>query len=262
MDYYELLGVDRTCSPSEIKKAYRKLASKHHPDKGGDAEQFKKIQEAYDTLSDPQKKEQYDNPNPFRQGFDGHMNFEDIFGNIFGGNGFGQRVRKNPDSQFTLRISLQEAYNGSNYNLNMPDGTEVSIRIPAGIRDGARLRVAGKGRQRDPNLPPGDVFVNVHIDMPNNWGRDGDNLYVKYMIDALDAITGVEIQVKHINNKKYSVQVPAGIQPGERVRLSGLGMQSPTTGGTGSLYVIVDVRIPDITDPESINLLNTIKQKR
>jgi len=261
MDYYEHLGVDRTSSPSDIKKAYRKLASKHHPDKGGDAEQFKKIQEAYDTLSDPQKKEQYDNPNPFGQGFEGNMNFEDIFGSIFGGGGFGQRVRKNPDSQFNLHISLEEAYNGSNFNLNMPDGSEVSIRIPAGIRDGARLRVAGKGRQRDPNMPPGDVFVHVNVDTPSNWGRDGDNLYVRYMIDALDAITGIEIKVKHINGKKYSVQIPAGIQPGERVRLSGLGMQSPTTGGTGSLYVIVDVHIPDITDPESIDLLNTIKQR-
>ena len=105
------------------------------------------------------------------------------------------------------------------------------------------------------------MFVHVNVDTPSNWGRDGDNLYVRYMIDALDAITGIEIKVKHINGKKYSVQIPAGIQPGERVRLSGLGMQSPTTGGTGSLYVIVDVHIPDITDPESIDLLNTIKQR-
>ena len=200
-------------TPNDIKKAYRKLVQKTSSDKGGDAEQFKKIQEAYDTLSDPQKKEQYDNPNPFGQGFEGNMNFEDIFGSIFGGGGFGQRVRKNPDSQFNLHISLEEAYNGSNFNLNMPDGSEVSIRIPAGIRDGARLRVAGKGRQRDPNMPPGDVFVHVNVDTPSNWGRDGDNLYVRYMIDALDAITGVKIKVKHAMVRSIRTNNNPGIQP-------------------------------------------------
>lgn len=261
MDYYEHLGVDRTSSPSDIKKAYRKLASKHHPDKGGDAEQFKKIQEAYDTLSDPQKKEQYDNPNPFGQGFEGNMNFEDIFGSIFGQGFGGQRVRKNPDTQFNVTITLEDAFNGSTFELRLPDGNKVEIRIPAGIREGAKLRVPGKGRQHNPNLPPGDVFVNVLIDMPTDWGRNGDDLFVRYGIDALDAITGVEIPVRHINGKKYSVKIPAGVQQGERIRMRGLGMQSPTTGGDGSLYVLVDIRIPDITDEYSLDLLNTIKQR-
>lgn len=260
MDYYEQLGVDRTSQPDEIKKAYRKLASKHHPDKGGDQEKFKKIQEAYDTLSDPEKKYAYDNPQPqfnFGQG-DMPGGFEDIFGSIFG-----QRMRpnKNPDSMVNLNITLQEAYTGTSFNLQTPTDGEVIVRIPAGVRDGMRMRVAGKGRQRDPNLPPGDIFVNVHVNMPPDWGRDEDNLFVRFEVDALDAITGTEIKVKHINGKKYSVKVPAGIQPGEKIRLTGLGMSNPKSGRDGSLYVIIEIHIPDITDQNSIDLLNSIKQR-
>jgi DnaJ-class molecular chaperone len=257
MDYYEQLGVNHTTSPDEIKKAYRKLASKHHPDKGGDPEQFKKIQEAYDTLSDPEKKHAYDNPGPdFSQGIP--PGFEDLFGNIFGSR---MRPQKNPDSMINLNITLKEAFSGTSFNLQTPADGEVIVRIPAGVRDGMRMRVAGKGRQRDPNLPPGDIFVNVHVDMPRDWGRDEDNLYVRFQVDALDAITGTEIKVKHINGKKYSVKVPAGIQPGEKIRLNGLGMSNPKSGRDGSLYVIVEVHIPDITDQTSIDLLNSIKQR-
>ena len=124
-----------------------------------------------------------------------------------------------------------------------------------------RMRVAGKGRQRDPNLPPGDIFVNVQVNMPPDWGRDEDNLFVRFEVDALDAITGTEIKVKHINGKKYSVKVPAGIQPGEKIRLTGLGMSNPKSGRDGSLYVIIEIHIPDITDQNSIDLLNSIKQR-
>ena len=258
MDYYEQLGVNHTTTPDEIKKAYRKLASKHHPDKGGNAEEFKKIQEAYDTLSDPEKKYAYDNPGPdFSQGIP--PGFEDLFGNIFGSR---MRPQKNPDSMVNVEVTLEQCYTGTNFYLNTPHDGEVVVRIPAGIRDGARLRVPGKGRQRDPNLPPGDIFVMVNVVMPQDWGRNNDDLYVRYEIDAFDAMTGTDITVKHISGKSYSVKVPAGMQVGEKIRLTGLGLTNPTSGRDGSLYVIVEVRIPDITDQESIDLLNTIKQKQ
>lgn len=258
MDHYQTLGVSRTSTPDEIKKAYRKLAGKHHPDKGGNEADFKRVQEAYEVLSDPQKKQQYDNPNPF-EGMQGNP-FGDIFGDIFG-QSFRNQQRANPDSMVNVEVELDAAYTGTTFHMDLPSGETVAVRVPAGIRDGARLRVAGKGRQRDPNLPPGDLYVNVHVRMPEDWGRDGDDLYVRCRIDALDAITGTEIQFKHINNKTYSAKIPAGIQPGEKVRLNGLGMANPRSGRDGSLYLIIEVSIPDITDQDTLDILNSIKQR-
>ena len=257
MDYYETLGVNHTTQPKEIKQAYRKLASKHHPDKGGDAEQFKKIQEAYDVLSDPQRKHQYDNPNPF----EGQIppDFGDIFGDIFGRRG---RPQQNPDGQINVQITLREAYEGTDYRIDFPGEDLIAVKIPAGVRHGFKLRLAGRANRRFADLPPGDLYLKIHIAEQPNWGRQGDDLYVNIAVDALDAITGCETIISHINGKKFRVVIPAGSQEQGRIRLPGLGMVNPANGRAGALYAIVCIDVPNLQQSEILKLLNKIKEIR
>lgn len=258
MNYYDTLGVDKSASADDIKKAYKRMASKHHPDKGGDENKFKQVQEAYETLSNPQRKSQYDNPEPDWQRH-APRDFADAFGDIFGQ--FRNAPRGNPDSRVNVEITLEQAYTGSAFNLELPTGETVSMRIPAGARDGTQLRIPGKARQRDPNLPPGDVYVVVHVKNPVDWGRQNDDLYVKIQINAIDAMIGTTLNLRHINGKTYAVKIPKGVQVGEKIRLAGLGMTNPRSGVDGSLYVLIDISIPDIKDQAILDVLNTIRDK-
>ena len=257
MDYYETLGVNHTTQPTEIKKAYRKLASKHHPDKGGDPEQFKKIQEAWDVLGDVDKKREYDNPAPKWES-QIPPDFGDLFGNMFNGRG---RQQKNPDGQINIAISLLEAYEGMNYHINFP-GEELAIKIAPGTRNGAKLRLSGKANRRFEELPPGDLYINVIIKEEVNWGRQEDDLYVNIVIDAIDAIVGCDTIVTHLDGRKFKVKIQPGTQEQEHVRLAGLGMPHPTNSTVGALYAIINIEVPNILDKEIITLLNTIREKR
>lgn len=253
MDYYETLGVDRSCSSKELKNAYRKLASKHHPDKGGDAEQFKKIQEAYDVLSDPQKKSQYDNPNPF-EGMQGNP-FGDMFGDIFG------QMRRNPDARLSITISAQDAYFGRDIQFDSEVG-RINLTVPPGCDDGDTYRYPGKGYNRYKDVPPGNLLVRVNVDMPPEWGREQQDLFIRVGVDAIDAITGTDIDIFHINGKKYRLKIPAGSEQGSRIKMKGLGMPNPRSHMAGNLFVLVHINVPTIHDKEILKVLNTIREKR
>lgn len=242
MNYYSVLGIDQNASKEEIKKAYKRLASKHHPDKGGDEAEFKRIQEAYDAITNPSAQQQ-------------HADFGDFFSDMF------NRQQGNPDALMRVTISLTDAYNGKDLVVNTNTGYE-QLSIHAGVRDGTRFRIGGKGMHRLVQYPPGDLIVEINIDMPNDWGRSDDDLFVRTQIDAIDAITGTTIEVTHINGKKYNVKIPGGSQDGQRTRLKGLGMVNPKTQVSGNLYVVVKVSVPTIKDQEIIKLLNTIKETR
>jgi len=257
MNYYDLLGVNHTTTPGEIKKAYRKLASKHHPDKGGDPEQFKQIQEAYETLSDPDKKYAYDNPDPFSRGspFEQGSPFADIFGDVFGRRA---QPSRNPDTVTQLRIDLATAYNGRSIMVDLGYMREY-IDIPAGIRDGSRIRLAGKGQIRYQGLPPGDLQIKVFVDMPYGMARDNDDLYQRVSIPSIDAIAGTEILVENAVGGGLKVSIPAGTQPGAKLKLSNQGMPNPSTGSLGNMIVVVEVSTPRVTNPEHLEWLNKIK---
>ena len=266
MDHYQTLGVGKDASQQDIKKAYRKLASKHHPDKGGDQEEFKRVQAAYDTLSDPNKRAQYDNPNPFgafgegfREGFGDGSPFADIFGDIFGQ----QRRRppaRNPDGIVDVGVSLLQVYQGSTIVVNTGYGT-FEVAIPQGVPDGTRLRLQGKGPSRNTEIPPGDLIVRIHTEYPVDWGRDREHLFFRLNINAIDAMTGCRIKIVHVDGKKYELNVPAGTSHGTKLKMNGLGIKDPQYGVLGNLFVIIELDVPTITNPQDKETLNSIKER-
>lgn len=237
-DYYKILGVDRSASEDEIKKSYRKLAMKHHPDRGGNQAEFQKIQEAYAVLSDAQKRAEYDNPQPQGGGF--HFNggfppgFEDFFaqfgGDPFGGI-FGQRrpqQPKNKNLNISATVSLEEAYSGKEIiaSIKLPSGKEqvIEIKVPPGIQDGTTLRLAGMGDDTYGNISRGDIHISIRILPHTIFHRQGDDLIQNVSISCIDAMLGKDIKVNTIDGKTIEVKIPEGVSVGQIIALQGLGM--------------------------------------
>lgn len=268
MNYYDVLGVPTDASEDAIKKAFRKLASQHHPDKGGDTTKFQQIQEAYETLSDGNKRQDYDHPP--RQGFTGnfhdHQTFgDDVFAQMFGAGGrsygFRQQQMNNPDSMAQIHITLSECYNGTVKVVQLSQSDSFSFNIPAGTLPGSRMRVAGKSPNIiNPNAPPGDLIMNIHVQMEESYDLDGPNLIHYAQIDAISAMTGCDLPVRHINGNTVKLKVPPGTQHGSKLRIRSMGLPIPGNAGvSGDWYTIINVYIPKITDPYTIDLLNKLQ---
>lgn len=259
-NYYDTLGVKSTADPDEIKRAYRKLASQHHPDKGGDVKKFQEIEEAYRTLSDPAKRQQYDNPQPdFSQfGFQGagspfdFQSIFDIFGTRFAQPGQQQRASH---ARMTLWIGLDDVARGGRRAISVGTHTgtiAVEIEIPRGIEDGDTVRYPGIG-------PGGiDIVIAFRIHPHPKWQRQGLNLHVEHTVDVWDLILGTETQVRDIQNTTLSLTVPPRTQPGTVLRLRGRGLSS-RQGQAGDLLVHIQTQIPQNIDPE---LIRSIEQYR
>lgn len=254
-DYYGILGVDRNATAEDIKKAYRRLASQHHPDKGGDTAQFQQIQEAYAVLGDEQKRQQYDNPQPDLSslfGFGG--GWSEQFGDVR------RRVHRNPDALVETHIPLMQAYTGTEVLIQTHFAKEV-VQIPAGVRDGTRIRISGKGYSRYRELPPGDLVVVIITDPPPGCQRNGDDVYQQLTVDALGAATGCEADLQHFTGKHVKVKIPAGSQHGHKLRMTGWGMPAPNTQQRGNLYIVLNISVPAVTDTELAQQLTEIRQK-
>jgi DnaJ-class molecular chaperone len=250
-NHYQTLGVDRNATPDEIKRAYRRLASQHHPDKGGDNTKFQEIQSAYDTLSNPQKRAMHDSPqNPFSsmngQGFD----FDSIF-NVFGTR-FNQPRQQHQRAMMTLWITLPDVARGGPKTISVGthQGTlTVEIEIPPGINDGDSVQYPGIG-------PGGmDLVITFRIHPNPRWERQGPNLITDHLIDVWDLITGTEITVQDILGITLSLTVPARTQPGTTFRLRERGL-AQKSGATGDLLVRVQARIPDNIPQPIIDAIN------
>jgi DnaJ-class molecular chaperone len=263
MDYYEVLGVSKNANDTDIKKAYRRLASQHHPDKGGDAAEFQKIQEAYEVLSNPQSRTQYDMRGRF-QG-NSHMGFSpggnpfDIFTDSFAFNR--PAPRRNPNAAGDVSITLEQAFTGTEIVFEVGGSNEVIHLLP-GIRDNTRLRVPGKGPRRFKDAPPGDLIVRVHVQCPADTQRINNDLYKTVKVNALDAIAGGDVAIDLIDRKRVSLKIPAGTNSGSKFKLAGKGMPEYNNPmQRGDLYVVVDIDIPKLTNPKHIELVNTIKEE-
>lgn len=267
-DYYQVLGVDRSTTERDIKKTYRKLAQQYHPDNNpGDeaAEQrFRDITEAYDVLTDPKVRSEYDQArDAFARGaYAGgpgggteYVRVEDIgdLGDLLGGfGGFGDMFgRRGPqgggDIEAEAGLTFHEAISGTTKTLNLA-GRTVKVKVPAGVDDGARIRVRGKGQPGARGGPAGDLFVRVRVGSHPIFGRKGRHLTLEAPITFAEAALGADIAVPTLDGK-VTLRIPPGTQTGRTFRVSGRGVKTPA--GTGDLLVTVTVRVPEsLTDEE------------
>lgn len=253
MDHYATLGVARNATPDEIKKAYRKLASQHHPDKGGDTNKFQEIQTAYDTLSDPNKRAMYDNPQPqgFPGGFNVHMqgfDINDIFGQMFNNVNRGPNVKTRPVYRTRVAVTLQDAYNGSSTNLRLQTQTEnktVNITVPKGIDTGNQMRF-------EHLIDNGTLLIDFIVQPDLKFERRSNDLYSNYSISVLDLIAGTSFEFTTISDKKLQVHIKPKTQPYMQVRLQGHGMPIADTGYYGDQFILLKPYIPDNIDNDII----------
>jgi len=273
-DYYQILGLTKKASAEEIKKAYRKMAVKYHPDKnpGNKAaeDSFKEISEAYAVLSDPQKKAQYDQfgSSGFHQRYsqeDIFRNFdfgdifkdmgygsEDVFSRIFtggsqGGTRFRTRKQRGEDFSMEIHVTFREAATGGEKRVSfMREGTreDLSVKIPAGIANDAKLRIQGKGGSGSNGGPPGDLFLTIKVATDPVFTREDDNIVVERAILFSQAVLGTTIEVPTLDGNKR-IKVPAGIQPGTKIRLKGFGIPHMGKTSKGDLFVKITVKVPE-----------------
>lgn len=255
MDYYSVLGVSKTASQEEIKKAYRKLAMKHHPDRnGGSSEALSKINNAYEVLGDAAKRAEYDNP----QTKINTGNFEDIFRQGF----YRQHVVRNRNIGARAQITLADVVTGKQlfvtYRLYSGKEEIVEISIPKGVQDGAVLQFKNLGDDSHPG-PRGDLLVRIFVIPERNWSRQDNNLVLLYEVNALDMILGTKINVKTLDGKTIEVKIPQGTQTDTKFSIKEYGIQDQRTGKRGNLYIHIIPSIPKIKDENILEQLRKIK---
>src|SRR4051812_20307377 len=302
-DYYETLGVSKTATEDEIKSAFRKLARKHHPDVAKDKksaeEKFKQINEAYEVLSDPEKRKKYDqlgadwnqpgggfqpppgwgaggqpgggyqrwspgggNGGGVEFGFGG-TGFSDFFEQFFGGGrgrsafgGFGQReatAERGSDVEADIMVTLEEALHGSKRTVSLRRGNSnkvetYQVKIPRGVHEGQRIRLAGQGEAGERGGKSGDLFLRVRLARHPDFSVEGSDLIHELEVAPWQAVLGAELDVATLEEKKR-LKIPAGTSSGQRFRMRERGL--PTTSGRGDLYVVTSIRVPKkISDAE------------
>ena len=304
-DYYAVLGVDKSASAADIKKAYRKLAQKHHPDANQgntrSEERFKEVSAAYDVLSDPKQREEYDRirqmvaAGGFRAGpggpggfggfggfgggggsrvrveniddlFGGGAGFGDLFGDLFGSGstsgGFGNRAMRGQDLETETTLSFEEALEGVQVELYLtePGGTHRTIRarIPAGVSDGARIKLPGKGAAGPNGGLPGDLYVKVRVRPHKVFGRKNKDLTLSLPITFAEAALGAQVDVPTLNGGPVKLKIPAGTSSGRTFRVKGKGV--PSGKAKGDLLVTVQVAVPQRLNREARNLVERLAE--
>ena len=286
-DPYEVLGVSKKASEAEIKKAFRNLAKKHHPDtKGGDAASQKKFQEisgAYDIVGDKDKRAKFDageidaggNPRGFdpgmhgggrggggsprdfhftwtdqdgdaAQGFHAEDLFSDLLGGL-GGRGGRQQPRQGQDFSIAVTVSFEEAARGGARRVVLPNGEQIDVKIPPGLKDGQQIRLKGRGGAGRKGGPPGDVMIQVSVAPHPYFARDGRDLRMDLPITLQEAVLGGKVPVPTLTGT-VSLSVPAGANTGATLRLKGKGIPASGAEPVGDLYVTLVVALPDKPD--------------
>lgn len=284
-DYYQTLGVSKNASEDEIKKAFRKLAQKYHPDKPtGDEKKFKEINEAYSVLSNKQKRSQYDqfgsgfsntggfggnaqgfDFSGFAQGFGGGQGVEfdlnDVFNSFFGG-GFGQRMRKGKDIQMDISISFKESAEGLKKKIKVQkdsrDTEELEVIIPPGIENGEMLRVTGKGESIKDGRP-GDLYIRIRVESHKTLQKRGLHLITNLKIKLSDSLLGSTKKVETLYGD-INVKIPEGIQHGEILKLKGKGIKT-INGLTGDLLINISIEMPSKLSKKAKEAVEILKKE-
>ena len=283
-DYYKILGVPRDAGEDDIKKAYRKLARKYHPDVSKEAnakEKFQEVSEAYETLRDKEKRAAYDSlGSGFRQGQDfrpppdwferfgagrgedlGGVDLSDLFESLgaFGratGFGRGRGGHRGPNMAFPgedfevpVRLTLEEAFRGTERTVQLDGGRNFTARIPPGATDGQRLRLRGKGGAGANGGPPGDLYLQIHLEPHPLFRVSGHDLDLEVPLAPWEAALGAQVEIPTMTGR-VTMKVPAGSKAGQRLRLGGKGLPKPG-GGAGDLYAVLSIEAPNpLTEAE------------
>ena len=277
-DFYAILGVDKKAGADEIKKKYRSLARELHPDKTkGDSaleEKFKAVSEAYDILSDSKKRAEYDEARSLfeRGGFraptggfgGGGGDFSDlfaggssndIFANLFGGGGVRRGPRKGQDLQTESTITFKESIFGTTLELSLStDGgkpQKITARVPAGVNDGAKIRVKGKGAPGEAG--PGDLFILLHVKPHSVFSRKAENLLLTLPVTFVEATLGADIKVPTLDGEEVTVRLAPGTPNGRTLRVKGRGIKKGTV--VGDLLATIDVQVPQKIEGEASEAL-------
>ncbi len=296
-DYYKILGVSRDASQDEIKKAYRRLAHKYHPDVNDspDAEaKFKEIGEAYEVLKDPEKRQTYDqfgsnwrDAQDYRAntqwdfGFGGGRgaggggfrregyasgDFSEFFESLFGGMGgergrpgfaAGQAAGQGTDQTAEIEVPLEMAYGGGTQTIRLANGRNINVKIPAGITDGQKIRLAGQGEPGLGGGRAGDLFLLVRLQPHPTFKADGKDIYVDLPVAPWEAGLGANVEVPTLGGQ-VGLKIPAGSQSGRRLRLRGRGLPGKPAGDQ---YVILQIHNPPLEDRELKRLYERLRDK-
>ncbi|MGW9020643.1 DnaJ C-terminal domain-containing protein [Leucobacter chromiiresistens] len=290
-DFYQLLGVSKDVGDAELKKTYRKLARKYHPDSNpGDTvaeAKFKEISEAYSVLSDPEQRAEYDQIRAmgaggarFTAGGGGGQGFEDVFGGMFGGGGrnthfqtggpqgfedifggmFGGGAPQGPqrgrDIQATTTLDFETAVQGKTVTLQASTGS-VKVKIPAGVADGQKIKVRGKGEPSPTGGPAGDIILTVSVRKHPVFEREGQNLRVKLPVTFSEAALGATVEVPTLGGAPVKLKVQPGTPSGRVLRVKGRGVSS--SKGTGDLLAEVQIVVPSHLSPEATEALEAFR---
>jgi len=293
-DYYETLGVPRTATPEEIRSAFRKKAREYHPDVAKDkvkgAEKFKEVNEAYEVLSDPAKRAKYDQMGreapgggfawqgasgqagmPDMEEFHfGGTGYSDFFEHLFGGTAGGsfrgpggrRMARRGSDIEGDLMVPLEEAYRGSVREVTLQRGGKTEtyrVKIPAGVREGQRIRLAGKGESGRSGGESGDLYLRVRLARHPDLRVEGSDLYADLEVAPWEAVLGASVPVPTLDGA-VTLKIPAGSTAGQKLRLRGQGLPRED-GGRGDLYAVLEIAVPDRVGPEEKKLWEKLAEE-
>jgi curved DNA-binding protein len=293
-DYYKILGVERNAGEDDIKKAYRKLARKYHPDvsKETDAkEKFQEVSEAYETLRDKEKRAAYDSlGSGFRQGQDfrpppdwydrfgadrgedlGGVDLSELFESLgaFGrASGFGRgragarrggtMAFPGEDYEVPVRLTLEEAFRGTERTVQLEGGRTFTARIPKGATDGQRLRLPGKGGPGMNGGPPGDLYLQIHLEPHPLFRVSGHDLDLEVPLAPWEAALGAQVEIPTMEGR-VTMKVPAGSKTGQKLRLAGKGLPKPG-GGAGDLYAVLGIDVPSTLTEQEKTLFEELRK--
>lgn len=280
-DFYKVLGVSKDVSEAELKKIYRKLSRKYHPDTNpGDAKaeaKFKEISEAYSVLSDKKERAEYDQVRAMgngarftggqgqSQGYPGGFpggakmggGFEDVFANLFGG-GFNRGPQKGSDLSMSTTLDFIDGVKGTQLKVRLGNG-ETTIKIPAGVQDGQKIKIAGKGQASPNGGPAGDLIIQVSVKSHPVFTRDGNNLRLTVPVTFTEAVLGATIEVPTLGGDPVKLKVAPGTPNGRVLRVKGRGVH--TSKGEGDLLATVEIAVPSHISDKAKKALESFEEQ-